>query len=87
MRNDNWSRTQLQLNLYHDDTRLIPLINVPPGGNVPSYVETQPLATTKKSRKWFQKSVCGLPALSRRLNKWGIYHTVIAYFVTRNHPD
>lgn len=62
LRNDNWSRTQLQLNLYHDDTRLIPLINVP------SYVEAQLLATTEKSRKWFQKSVCRLPALSRRLN-------------------
>ena len=62
LRNDNWSRTQLQLNLYHDDTRLIPLINLT------SYVEAQLLATTEKSRKWFQKSVCGLPALSRRLN-------------------
>lgn len=62
LRNDNWSRTQLQLNLYHDDTRLNPLINVP------SYVEAQHLATTKKSRKWFQKSVCRLPALSRGLN-------------------
>ena len=62
LRNDNWSRTQLQLNLYHDDTRLNPL------KNVPSYLEAQLLATTKKSKKRFQKSVCRLPALSRRLN-------------------